>query len=138
MTMPRGIYEALFPRFLSQGGREITPAVITEGARELALCTLILRFFGRKADDLFAPWCVADKDAQLFFFVETFIFFVQFCWHTARQQGLPFLPEASGHIPLLLVVDVPLMELLQQMLAHCFCGLAQLRRTFWAPVFLRI
>ena len=43
MTMPRGIYEALFPRFLSQGGREITPAVITEGARELALCTLTLR-----------------------------------------------------------------------------------------------
>ena len=43
MTMPRGIDEALFPRFFSQGGREIVPVVITEGARELALCTLTLR-----------------------------------------------------------------------------------------------
>ena len=121
MTMPRGIYEARFPRFFSQGGREIVPAVITEGARELALCTLILRSFGRKADDLFAPRCVADKDALLFFFVETIIIFRQSCWHTARQQGLPFQREATGHRPLLLVVDVPLMELLQQMLAHFLC-----------------
>ena len=43
MTMPRGIYEALFPRFFSQGGREIVPFAITEGARELALRTLTLR-----------------------------------------------------------------------------------------------
>ena len=56
MTMPRGIYEALFPRFFSQGGREIVPAVITEGARELALRTLTPRLvsFGRKTDDLTA------------------------------------------------------------------------------------
>ena len=39
-TMPRGIDEALFPRFFSQGGREIVPVVTTEGARELALRTL--------------------------------------------------------------------------------------------------
>ena len=43
MTMPRGIDEALFPRFFSQGGREIVPVVTTEGARELALRTLALR-----------------------------------------------------------------------------------------------
>ena len=79
MTMPHGIDEALFPRFFSQGGREIVPAVITEGARELALCTLTLRLFsfGRKADDLFAPRCVADKDALLFFFrISGFLIFV--------------------------------------------------------------
>ena len=42
-TMPRGIDEALFPRFSSQAGREIVPVVTTEGARELALRTLTLR-----------------------------------------------------------------------------------------------
>ena len=42
-TMPRGIDEALFPRFCSEAGREIVPAVTTERARELAFRTLALR-----------------------------------------------------------------------------------------------
>jgi len=48
--MPRGIDEALFPRFFSQAGREIVPVVTTEGARELALRTLTHRLVscGRK------------------------------------------------------------------------------------------
>ena len=48
--MPRGIDEALFPRFFSQAGREIVPVVATEGARELALRTPTLRLLscGRK------------------------------------------------------------------------------------------
>ena len=63
--MPRGIDEALFPRFFSQGGREIVPVVITEGARELALRTPITRqvLCGGETDDFSAIRCVADKDS---------------------------------------------------------------------------
>ena len=62
--MPRGIDEALLPRFFSQAGREIFPGVTSEGARELALRAVIPRLIlcGREADDLSAIRCVADKD----------------------------------------------------------------------------
>ena len=54
MTMPRGIDEALFPRFFSEAGREIVPVVTIERARELALRTPRPRLVlcGRKTDDL--------------------------------------------------------------------------------------
>ena len=63
--MPHGIDEALFPRFSSQAGREIVPVLTTEGARELALRTLILRqvLYGGNTGDLSAIRCVADKDS---------------------------------------------------------------------------
>ena len=55
-TMPHGIDEALFPRFLSQEGREIVPVLTREGARELAVRTPIARLLscGGKADDFSA------------------------------------------------------------------------------------
>ena len=67
-TMPRGIDQALGPRFFSETGREIVPELTTERARELAVRTseprlVLLR---RKTDDLSAPICVADKDPAFF------------------------------------------------------------------------
>ena len=53
-TMPRGIDQALVPRFVSEPGREIVPVLRTERARELAVRTLKLRLvsLGSKTDDL--------------------------------------------------------------------------------------
>ena len=63
-TIPRGIDEALFPRFSSQEGREIVPFVAMEGARELAIPTPIDRslytMYRRKTDLL--STVIADED----------------------------------------------------------------------------
>ena len=42
-TIPRGINQPLVPRVVSEPGREIVPVLASEGARELALRTLVLR-----------------------------------------------------------------------------------------------
>ena len=77
--MPRGIDEALSPRFFSEAGGEIVPIVTAEGARELTVRTPKPRLLcvggGRKTNDLFAMKSVADEDPLLFLLVETVIEF---------------------------------------------------------------
>ena len=72
-TIPRGIDEALFPRFSSQEGREIVPFVAMEGARELAIRTPIAQvpMYRRKTDHL--STLIADEDPLFFAVVETVI-----------------------------------------------------------------